>query len=53
MTQHLWSLSATEVALSIASRYVTSRQVTQSVLGRIADTNPKLNALALVSKTVA
>ncbi len=53
MTQHLWSLSATEVALRIASREVTARQVTQSVLGRIAETNPKFNALAVVSEASA
>ena len=51
MTQHLWSLSATEVALRIASREVTARQVTQSVLGRIAETNPTFNALAVVRLT--
>ena len=53
MTQHLWSLSATEVALRIASREVTARQVTQSVLGRIAETNPTFNALAVVSEASA
>ena len=53
MTQHLWRLSATAVALRIASREVTARQVTQSVLDRIAETNPKFNALAMVSEASA
>ena len=53
MTQHLWRLSAAEVAQRIASREVTARQVTQSVLGRIAESNPKFNALAVVSEASA
>lgn len=41
---HLWKLSATELAGLIAQRKVSPVEVTNSVLDRIAEVNPKLNA---------
>lgn len=53
MTQALWKLSATEVASRIAHREVSARQVTESVLARIEDINPSINALAMVNAASA
>ena len=41
----LWKLSAVELAGAIRSREVTATEVTQSVLDRINDRNPQLNAI--------
>lgn len=41
----LWKFSAVELAEGIRNRDFTSVEVTESVLGRIADRNPKLNAI--------
>ena len=49
MTTELWRLSATDLAGRIGRREVTAREATQSVLNRIAATNPQFNALASVS----
>ena len=49
MSTELWQLSATDLAGRIARRETTARAVTQSVLGRIAEVNPKFNALASVT----
>ncbi len=53
MTQALWQLSATEVASRIAHREISARQVTESVLARIEDINPSINALAKVNAVSA
>lgn len=42
----LWKLSATEVADRIRRRELTAMEVTRSVLDRIAQVNPRINALA-------
>ena len=49
MTQTLWKLSATEVASCIERGHVSARQVTESVLERISEVNPSINALASVN----
>lgn len=53
MTQALWKLSATEVASRIVHREVSARQVTESVLARIEEINPSINALARVNAASA
>ena len=49
MTTKLWQLSATDLAGRIARRETTARAATESVLSRIAEVNPKFNALASVT----
>ena len=49
MTTELWQLSATDLAWRIARRETTARAATESVLSRIAEVNPKFNALASVT----
>ncbi|PUE21363.1 amidase family protein [Limnohabitans sp. WS1] len=49
MATTLWQLSATELAARIARRETTARAATESVLARIAEVNPQVNALASVS----
>ncbi len=49
MTTELWQLSATDLAGRIARRETTERAATESVLSRIAEVNPKFNALASVT----
>jgi amidase len=49
MTTALWQLSATELAARIARRETTARAATESVLARIAEANPQVNALASVT----
>jgi amidase len=49
MTTELWQLSATDLAGRIARRETTARAATESVLTRIAEVNPKFNALASVT----
>ena len=44
----LWKLSATELAGLIATRNVSPVEVTESVLDRIAEANPKLNAFVVL-----
>ncbi len=49
MTTELWQLSATDLAGRIARRETNARAATESVLGRIAEVNPKFNALASIT----
>lgn len=49
MTTPLWQLNATDLATCIASGEVSARDATESVLGRIAEVNPRVNALASVT----
>ena len=49
MSTELWQLSATDLAGRIARRETTARAATESVLSRIAEVNPKFNALASVT----
>ena len=49
MSTELWQLSATDLAARIARRETTARAATESVLSRIAEVNPKFNALARVT----
>jgi amidase len=48
MKQEYWRLGAVELAQAIRNRQASAREVTQSVLDRIAETNPRINALAAV-----
>ena len=45
MKQDLWSLCARELAALIRQREVSARDATTSVLARIAEVNPRINAL--------
>jgi amidase len=45
MSLPAWRLSATELAAQIRSGQVSARAATQSVLDRIAEVNPRINAL--------
>lgn len=45
MTQELWQLSATEVAGAVRGGRTSAVEVTQSVLSRITQVNPRINAL--------
>jgi amidase len=53
MTLPLWRLSATELARLIRRKEVSCREATQSVLDRIAEANPRVNALPEVLATQA
>ncbi len=44
----LWRLSGTDLAARIRAKDVSAREAAQSVLGRIAEVNPRINALAEV-----
>jgi amidase len=48
MTEELWRWDAVALANAIAAKQVSSREATESVLDRIADVNPRLNALVEV-----
>lgn len=48
MSQALWQLSAHALAKCIAARECTASEALESVLGRIAEVNPRLNALPVV-----
>ncbi|MDB5731869.1 MAG: aam 3 [Variovorax sp.] len=48
MTRTLWRLDATELAALIRSKEVSCVETTESVLGRIDDVNPRINALPVV-----
>jgi amidase len=48
MDQPLWRWDATAVAAAIRTRTISSREVTQAVLGRLEAVNPKLNAVTVV-----
>ena len=45
MTQELWRLGAVELAALIRQREVSAVEATTSVLARIAEVNPRINAL--------
>lgn len=45
MTQVPWRLSATELAEAIRARRISAREATHSVLDRIDEINPRINAL--------
>ena len=45
MKQDLWRLSACELAARIQARQVSARDAVTSVLARIAEVNPRINAL--------
>ncbi|MEZ5342497.1 MAG: amidase family protein [Acidimicrobiales bacterium] len=47
MTDQLWTKSATELAGLIASKQVKSREVVDAHLDRIAEVNPRLNAITV------
>lgn len=53
MTQEPWRLSATELAEAIRARRVSARDATQSVLDRIDEINPRINALVSVHHAAA
>src|ERR687895_1248677 len=48
MTEELWRWDAVALTNAIVAREVSSREATQSVLERVADVNPRLNALVEV-----
>lgn len=49
MATPAWQLGAQDLAARIARREVTARAATESVLSRIAEANPQVNALASVT----
>ncbi len=53
MTNELWKLSATEVAARIRDRHLRPSEVIASVLARIEDQNPHLNAITYDLSTSA
>lgn len=48
MSDHLWRLGAVELAARIRARQTSAREAVASVLARIAEVNPRVNALAEV-----
>ena len=48
MGEALWRLGASEVAALVRGLQASAREVTAAVLGRIAEVNPRINALAEV-----
>ena len=48
MTNDLWKKGAIELAADIADRTVSSREVVQAHLDRIAEVNPHVNAIVRV-----
>src|SRR5690606_24891273 len=49
LTDEIWSWTATRTAEAIRSGSITSREATESVLSRIGDVNPHINAIVEVS----
>jgi amidase len=41
----LWRLSASDLAALVTSRKVSAREATESALARLAEVNPKINAV--------
>ena len=48
MTEPLWRWSATDLAHAIRTHRISSRQATESCLERVAEVNPRLNAIVEV-----
>ena len=53
MTSELWRLGAEQTAALIRDRQISAREVTASVLTRIAEVNPRFNALPFVMAEAA
>ena len=53
MTDTLWRLGAVDLADLIQRREVSAREATQSVLARVAEVNPRINALPFVMAEAA
>ena len=53
MTQDLWRLGAVELAAQIRSKAVSALDATRSTLARIAEVNPRVNALPVVMADAA
>ena len=53
MTQEPWRLGATELATAIARRECSATDAARSVLARIDETNPRINALPDVLRSQA
>ena len=53
MTQDLWRLGAIELAAQIRSKAVSALDATRSTLTRIAEVNPRVNALPVVMADAA
>ena len=53
MTSELWRLGAVQTAALIRDRQISAREVTVSVLTRIAEVNPRFNALPFVMAEAA
>ena len=53
MSKDLWRLGALELAEQIRERHVSAHEAAASVLGRIAETNPRINALPDVMSSEA
>src|SRR5512137_2301611 len=53
VTAPLWSLTATDLAAAIRTRQVSAREAVASTLARIAEVNPRLNALVRVPEAEA
>jgi Asp-tRNA(Asn)/Glu-tRNA(Gln) amidotransferase A subunit family amidase len=47
-TTHLWRMSATDLAEAIRSRHISSQEVVEAHLRRIAEVNPSINAVTVV-----
>lgn len=48
MSEHLWAWDALDLAAAIRRKQVSCREAVESVLSRIADVNPRINALPYV-----
>ena len=48
MASEIWQNTATQIAADIRNKKVTSRQVVEAHLQRIAEVNPKINAIVRV-----
>jgi amidase len=47
MADHIWRWDATRMAEAIARREISSREAVSACLGRLADVNPRLNAVTV------
>ena len=48
MANEIWQNTATQIAADIRNKKVTSREVVEAHLQRIAEVNPKINAIVRV-----